>query len=463
MPENKTTCAGTVLIIDDEKIMRDATRQWLELADFTVRDFSRAAAALDTIDHNFSGVVVSDIKMPGLDGTELHHKIRAIDADIPVILLTGHGDITLAVQAMRDGAYDFIEKPFEPDHLLDIVQRAQEKRALVLSNRALARDLAASEGLDGRLVGHSPEMRRLKREIYDYAPTNASVLISGQTGSGKEVVARCLHDLGPNPGGPFVAVNCAAVPESMAESEFFGHTRGAFTGAHAPRQGKLQAAHGGTLFLDELTSTPMDVQGKLLRALEEHSIVPLGSNTETPVDFRLIAAIQEPPEEAIDAGRLRKDLFYRIATITLTVPPLNTRREDIPVLFKLFADRAGETYERGVPPLDSVAHAAVVSHDWSGNVRELKNAAERFVLSSLLPKDRLAHIFKTKCEPLATKLTLAEQVKAYEKRLLQEALNRHRGNIAAVMEELSVPRRTLNEKMQKHAIVRVPDDAPDLS
>jgi len=438
--------------------MRSATRQWLELAGFVVHDFSRASAALEQLDRNFAGVLLSDIKMPGMDGIELQRRVREADPDIPVILVTGHGDIALAVQAMRDGAYDFIEKPFAPEHLLDIVQRAQEKRTLVLDNRNLMRDLAASEGLDGRLVGHSPEMRGLKREIYDYAPTNASVLISGPTGSGKEVVARCLHDLGPNPSGPFIAVNCAAIPTQMAESELFGHTRGAFTGAQACREGKLQAANGGTLFLDELTSTPMDVQGKLLRALEEQVVVPLGSNTEIPVSFRLVAAIQEDPEEAVSSERLRKDLFYRIATIALKIPPLNARREDIPLLFKLFSDLAGDAYGREVPVLDAAAHASVMSHDWSGNVRELKNTAERFVLSSHPIEDRLAHILGAAEEPFGEdKLSLADQVRVYEKRLLQEALCRHQGNISAVMEDLSIPRRTLNEKMTKYNLARNAD------
>ena len=450
--------AGLIFIVDDESSMRSATRQWLELAGFVVSDFSRAAAALEQIDRNFSGVLVSDIKMPGMDGIGLLHKVRECDPDIPVILVTGHGDIALAVQAMRDGAYDFIEKPFAPEHLLDIVQRAQEKRSLVLDNRNLMRDLAASEGLDGRLVGHSPEMRRLKREIYDYAPTNASVLISGPTGSGKEVVARCLHDLGPNPGGPFIAVNCAAIPTQMAESELFGHTRGAFTGAQACREGKLQAASGGTLFLDELTSTPMDVQGKLLRALEEQVVVPLGSNTEVPVSFRLVAAIQEDPEEAVSSERLRKDLFYRISTITLKIPPLNARREDIPLLFKLFSDLAGEAYGREVPVLDAAAHASIMGFDWSGNVRELKNTAERFVLSSHRVEERLAHILGAVEEPFgADKLSLADHVRLYEKRLLQDALVRHGGNISAVMEDLSIPRRTLNEKMAKYNLARNAD------
>ena len=450
--------AGLIFIVDDEKSMRTATRQWLELAGFEVQDFARASAALEQIDRDYGGVVVSDIKMPGLDGIELQRRVREIDPDIPVILVTGHGDIALTVQAMRDGAYDFVEKPFAPEHLLDIVQRAQEKRTLVLNNRALKRDLAASEGLDGRLVGHSPEMRRLKREIYDYAPTNASVLISGPTGSGKEVVARCLHDLGPNPNGPFIAVNCAAIPTQMAESEFFGHTRGAFTGAQDSRQGKLQAAAGGTLFLDELTSTPMDVQSKLLRALEEQVVVPLGSNTEIPVSFRLVAAIQEDPEEAVVSGRLRKDLYYRIATIALNIPPLSARREDIPLLFKLFCDLAGDAYGREVPMLDAAGHASVMGHDWSGNVRELKNTAERFVLSSHPVEERLAHILGGDEEPRTEDhLSLADQVRLYEKRLLQDALVRHGGNISAVMEDLSIPRRTLNEKMAKYNLARNAD------
>ena len=452
---NSTENTGLVFIIDDEKTMRDATRQWLELADFAVQDFSSGAAAFGELDRDFPGVLISDIQMPGMTGIEFQKKVRALDPDIPVILITGHGDIALAVQAMRDGAYDFIEKPFEPDHLLDIVHRAREKRTLVLDNRTLRRDLAISEGLDGRLVGRSPGIKRLKREIFDYAPTNASILISGQTGVGKEVVARCLHDLGPNPNGPFIAINCAAVPAQIAESEFFGHTRGAFTGADGPREGKLQAANGGTLFLDELTSTPMEVQGKLLRALEESQVTPLGSNEEIPLSFRLVAAIQEPPESAIQSGLLRKDLFFRIATISLEIPPLNDRREDIPLLFSLFADTAGDVYERPVPSLDAGGRMALMAHDWSGNVRELKNIAERFVLSSLPVEQRLKHLLISKNDTPETDAPgLVEQVRSHERQLLENALAHHRGNIAAVMDELQIPRRTLNEKMNKHGLTR---------
>ena len=447
--------AGVVFVIDDEKTMRTSIRQWLELSGFTVHDFADGAEALDRIDTGFTGVVVSDIKMPGMDGLEVLRRVRDCDADVPVILITGHGDISLAVQAMREGAYDFIEKPFEPNHLLDVVQRAQEKRDLVLANRDLRRDLEASEVLDARLVGRSTRMRHLKREIFDYAGTSASVLISGQTGSGKEIVARCLHDLGANPEGPFIAVNCAAVPVQMAESELFGHVRGAFTGADKSRTGKLEAANGGTLFLDELTSTPADIQGKLLRALEEQVVVPLGSNKEIPVSFRLVAAIQEDPEEAVRSERLRKDLFYRVATIALRVPPLNARRDDIPLLFNLFTGQAGEVHDREVPTLDAAGHAALMAHDWSGNVRELKNIAERFVLSSSPVESRLAQIFDVSQAHMPDEgLALADQVRLYEKRLLSDALVRHAGNISAVMAELSIPRRTLNEKMQKYDLTR---------
>ena len=385
---------GPVMLVDDERAIRVSTKQWLELAGHSeIDDFQDARSALENLDWHYQGIVISDVKMPGMDGLSLLREIKNIDANIPVVLVTGHGDVSMAVEAMRNGAYDFIEKPFEPEHLLDIVRRALEKRALVLDNRALKRDLVAAEGLDARLVGANPIMRALKRDIIDIAPTNASILIQGETGSGKEVVASCLHEFGENPSGNFVAVNCAAIPEQMAESEFFGHEKGAFTGAQSRRMGKLEAANGGTLFLDELSSMPMDLQAKLLRALEERKVTPLGGNVARPVQFRLIAALQEPPEDAIASGRLREDLYYRIATFVMAIPPLRVRKDDLPILFKLLAKRAAETFGREIEMPGPEGIASLMAHNWPGNVRELRNAAARDALTTRPLEEKLSIIF----------------------------------------------------------------------
>ncbi len=446
---------GLVFFIDDEKAIRDSLRQGLELAGLTCQDFDRAQKALDLLTPDFPGIVLSDVKMPGMDGLELQRAVHQLDPDLPVVLVTAHGDINMAVEAIRAGAYDFIEKPFEPERILDLVHRALEKRRLVLENRQLRRDLEAAEGLDARLVGSSPAMRALKREIVNIAPTTASVLLVGETGTGKEVVARCLHELSPRRSHPFVAVNCAAIPPQLAESELFGHERGAFTGAVRPRVGKLEAASGGTLFLDEITSMPLDIQGKLLRALQDREIFSVGSNKPRPVDFRLVSAANEAPREAIQAGRLREDLYYRLGTVEFFVPPLRERKQDVPLLFSLFLDRAAITYDREASPPGPELMMAMMRYDWPGNVRELKNLAERHALSSLSAAAMLPG-FDTSggLEPATPGASLSDQVQLFERHLIKDAIKRHKGDMKKVMAELGLPRRTLNEKMAKYNLER---------
>ncbi|MCA1987535.1 MAG: sigma-54 dependent transcriptional regulator [Desulfarculus sp.] len=446
---------GLVFFIDDEKAIRDSLRQGLELAGLTCQDFDRAQKALDLLTPDFPGIVLSDVKMPGMDGLELQRAVHQLDPDLPVVLVTAHGDINMAVEAIRAGAYDFIEKPFEPERILDLVHRALEKRRLVLENRQLRRDLEAAEGLDARLVGSSPAMRALKREIVNLAPTTASVLLVGETGTGKEVVARCLHELSPRRSHPFVAVNCAAIPPQLAESELFGHERGAFTGAVRPRVGKLEAASGGTLFLDEVTSMPPDIQGKLLRALQDREIFSVGSNKPRPVDFRLVSAANEPPREAIQAGRLREDLYYRLGTVEFFVPPLRERKQDVPLLFSLFLDRAAITYDREARPPGPELLMAMMRYDWPGNVRELKNLAERHALSSLSAAAMLPGFdASVGLEPATPGASLSDQVQLFERHLIKDAIKRHNGDMKKVMAELGLPRRTLNEKMAKYNLER---------
>ena len=265
-----------VILVDDEQSVRDSARQWLELSDFEVADYADARVALQDISPDYAGIVLTDVKMPGLDGLAFQKEIAAIDEHIPVVLFTGHGDIAMAVEAIRGGAYDFVEKPFDPEQIVETIKRALEKRRLVVENRQLKLALSDCEGIDSRLVGTSQPMRELKKEITHIAPTRANVLIFGETGTGKEVIARAIHNLSQLNKGPYMALNCATIPVDMAESELFGHVSGAFTGAAGKRIGKLEAANGGTLFLDELNSMPLDVQGKLLRALEMREITPLG-------------------------------------------------------------------------------------------------------------------------------------------------------------------------------------------
>jgi two-component system C4-dicarboxylate transport response regulator DctD len=316
---------GVVLLVDDEDEIRRSTAQALQLAGFTVSDFASAEAVLDYVTPGFNGVVVSDIRMPGMDGMSLLGKVRDIDADLPVILVTGHGDVQLAVRAMREGAYDFIEKPFDTQHLADVTARALDRRGLVLENRLLRAAAGKSDDLEARLPGRSPAMIDLRYRLRALAGTDADVLIVGETGVGKEVAARALHDISSRAARPFVAIDCAALPASLIESELFGHEAGAFPGALRPRYGKFEHARGGTLLLDEIGSMPADIQAKLLRVLEERVVVRLGSNEPIPLDVRFIATNKAELADEVAAGRFRADLYYRLNVVTLRIPPLAER------------------------------------------------------------------------------------------------------------------------------------------
>ncbi|MFJ2488972.1 sigma-54-dependent transcriptional regulator [Pseudomonas sp. NPDC087639] len=440
---------NSVMVVDDESSIRNAVEQWLSLSGFDVQLFSRAEECLAALPAHFPGVIVSDVRMPGLSGLELLAEVQRRDADLPVILLTGHGDVPMAVEAMRDGAYDFLEKPFSPETLLGSLRRALEKRRLILENRALHEQADHRARLDATLLGVSRGLQTLRRQVLDLATLPVNVLIRGETGSGKELVARCLHDFGPRADKPFVALNCAAIPEQLFEAELFGHESGAFTGASGKRIGKLEYADGGTLFLDEIESMPLAQQVKLLRVLQEQKLERLGSNQSIRVDLRIVAATKPDLLDEARAGRFREDLAYRLNVAELRLPPLRDRREDIPLLFENFAQSAAQRLGRTFPPLTGAQLSHLLSHDWPGNVRELANVAERQVLGLDEPAPGI--------DPGQS---LAAQQEAFEAQCLRAALTRHKGDVKAVLEELQLPRRTFNEKMQRHGLSRemfVPD------
>jgi len=439
-----------VLFVDDEQPVRASVEQWLGLAGFHVVPFDDAKRALDVMRPDFPGVLLSDVKMPGMDGLELLRQAQGRDADLPVILLTGHGDIAMAVEAMRLGAYDFLEKPFVPERLSESVRRACEKRRLIMENRQLRRQVVSDTGIASRLLGTSPAIEALRREITELAAADVNVVIIGETGTGKEMVARCLHDFGPRAKHAFVAINCAAVPETMFEGEFFGYEAGAFTGAASRRIGKLEYAHHGSLFLDEIESMPLVLQAKVLRSLQEKVVERLGSHQSVPADARIVSAAKADLAVAVRGGSFREDLYYRLNVAELIVPPLRERRGDIPLLFEFFSTEAARRHGRETRPLASADIAALMAHDWPGNVRELKNAAERHALglgNRTAPTDS-----RPPASPSA--LPLAAQVAGFERQAIEAAFEAHGGDVQAVVDLLDIPRRTLNEKMARYGIDR---------
>ncbi|GAB3516868.1 sigma-54-dependent transcriptional regulator [Photobacterium alginatilyticum] len=437
-----------VIFIDDEKSIRDALGQTLELEDYDVTLFASAKPALEMLDSQYPGVIISDINMPGIDGIDFLRQALAIDPELCIILLTGHGDISMAVDAMRLGAYDFLEKPFSTDNLLDVVKRAADKRELVLENRDLRRELEAQSGPGPRILGNTPQMKQLRRILSHIKDTPADVMIHGETGTGKELVARFLHDHSVRQNHPFVAINCGAIPETMIESELFGYEAGAFTGAQKKRVGKIAHANGGTLFLDEIESMPMSLQIKLLRVLEERAVEPLGSNKTVPLDIRIIAATKDDLKQMSDRGLFRHDLYYRLNVVSVDIPPLRERKDDIPMLFQNFTRSASTRYGVEPPSINLEQQQKLLEHDWPGNVRELRNLAERLILMG--DTTTLSDSSQFSDAPLIH--TLAERMNQFEYTLLSDALKRHNGRLKEVQAELGLARKTLYDKMKKHHI-----------
>ena len=434
----------TVLIVEDDPHVLLGCQQALALEDIRSEGVSSAEQALALVGDNFPGIVISDIRLPGMDGLELLKHLKARDRTLPVVLITGHGDISMAVGAMRDGAYDFMEKPFSPERLVDVARRALEQRSLAREVWSLRRQLAERDSLEGRIIGRSPAMQQLRELIANVADTSANVLIEGETGTGKELVARCLHDFSRRQPQQFVALNCGGLPENLFESEIFGHEANAFTGAGKRRIGKIEHAHGGTLFLDEVESMPLNLQIKLLRVLQERTLERLGSNQSIDVDCRVIAATKSDLDQLSKASQFRSDLYYRLNVVTLELPPLRERREDILQLFEYFLQQSSLRFDRTAPELDNQTVSSLMSHDWPGNVRELRNVAERFALG--LPA------FKKPGSNAAQGLGFSEAVEAFERNLLTDALQRSGGNLTQASQELGMAKTTLHDKVKKYGL-----------
>ncbi|MGR3623274.1 sigma-54-dependent transcriptional regulator [Pseudophaeobacter sp.] len=429
-----------VLVVDDDKSMRLSLVELLEAAGWQVDALSRATGVTERLDGLMPDVILSDMRMPGMSGLELLHSLEPNHAP-PLILISAHGDIPLAVQAIQDGAYSFVEKPYEPKRLLAILKNAATQNRMRQSNARLKERLGKLSGLDRVLLGGSDLVADLRRDILDLADTGAAVFIEGETGTGKELVARALHDLSADADAPFLALNCATLSADTFEAEMFGTAdRGT---------GRLLAASGGTLFLDEICSCPPLVQAKLLRVIEDKTLLPIGAQEPIPVRFRVISATNEDMAQAVRDNRFRQDLLFRINTVTLHLPALRDRREDLVLLATHFLKDYARVYEVAVPAIAQDDLAALLAHDWPGNVRELRNACERRVLAARRGGGGFADAIHADQGLADVPDTLREAVAAFERELIAKAIRAYEGRMDAAADALGIGRRTLNEKIVK--------------
>lgn len=473
-----------LLIVDDEEASRYGMRRALSTFGFNVTEADSAEAARALIRQQEPDLMLLDVNLPGMNGLDFLRELKSSNGSSPlVIVVTAHGSERMAVEAVKSGAYDYISKPFELDDLRLVVKNASENIQLKRENVSLRRRIEIERSQRGALIGNSQGMQRVRAMIEKVAETDATVLVRGESGTGKELVAREIHERNSiRSQGAFVAVNCAALPSELIESELFGHEKGAFTGAAARREGKFEQADGGTLFLDEIGDMSHNVQAKLLRALEERRIERLGSNDSIPVDVRIVSATHRPLEQEITAGHFRADLFYRLRVVTIEIPPLRDRREDIPLLAETFARSAAERYDL---PLRQIAQSALkrlIDYDWPGNVRELKNTIERAAIMAEgeelaaedLPEEIIPSIQRVRngsdvSEDGGLRVPFTaefrEDRKEFERRYISRCLEHTQGNVTRAAEILGMHRQSLQHKLRQLGLgrryVSVGGDAPE--
>lgn len=431
-----------VAFVDDDPHVRHATEQALGLAGFDVVVFASAAEALANLDASFAGVVVSDIRMPQMDGRAFFRRLREIDEDIPLLFITGHADVAEAVEAMQEGAYDFIAKPFAVDRLVASVRRALEKRSLVLDNRQLRR-LANEAASADHFIGESAAITALRATIRQIADAAVDVLVEGETGVGKELFARSLHAMGSGRGRPFVALSCGAIPDSLMDVELFGHEAGVFSASPRRRAGRIEMAERGTLLLDDIEQASPTLQNKLARVIDEREVLPIGATEARHVQFRAIAASRTDLAQLVSEGAFRRDLFHRLNVVRLRIPPLRERRGDIPILFAHFLSQSAQHFRRPAPDISDSVRRHLIDHDWPGNVRELHHFCERVVLGleAVAP-----------APSASADISLPDRVERFEESLIKETLAATRGDIRATMQRLRIPRKTLYDKLRRHRI-----------
>ena len=450
-----TKIRGKIIVVDDEKEVALGYQRILNRIGYDVTIFDSAKKAIPSLTSEWPGILVTDIMMPEMDGITLMKKVQGVDPELPIVLVTGKGSIRMAVDAVKEGAYDFIEKPFDPESFQEVVKRALEKRQYVIEVRDLKDKITHINQNEVNLVGNSPVMERLKKIIKNVAISHADVLILGETGTGKDMVAKSLHQGSNRKEKPFVAINCGALPEAIIESELFGHEEGAFTGAQKKRIGKFEYADGGVVFLDEIESMPLHLQVKLLRVLQEKEVEPVGSNKTIPINIRVFSATKVDLREASDKGEFREDLYYRLNAVTISLPPLSQRKEDIPLLFHHFVNSYCSRNNQNAPEISRNVIDGLLSRSWKGNVRELKNEAEKFCMN--LDFDNFQPASKKEHSPGSVNIdssTYKKRMMDFEKELIKNELIYNKGSIKKTLESLEIPRQTLREKMIKYNLDR---------
>ncbi len=449
---------GNILIVDDEAVITDSLARWLAEDGYKTATAASAAEALRRFQEGPWDLVFIDIKMPGMDGLELQHRLHEIDPSVVLVIMTGYASVETAVWAMKHGAYDYLAKPFDPDDVSKLVARAIEHRRLARDNMRLREQLELVQPPVVEMIGDSPPMKRLEEQILTVGPTDTTVMVLGESGTGKELVARAIHAASPRRYAPMVTIHCGALTETLLESELFGHEKGAFTGAQYRKKGKFEVADGGTVFLDEIGDISLKTQTDLLRVLQEKEITRVGGTQSIPVDFRCVAATHRNLEEMVREGRFRADLFYRLNVFPITVPPLRERREDIPLLVHHFMEKYSAATHRHFEGISKDALDLLLRHAWPGNVRELENAVERAVVIGHEPELRAEdfpfQIAGAEAEP--TPRSLEDLEKQHIGRVLQEC----RWNMSRAARILEIDRATLYHKIRRYGYHRPEHGAP---
>jgi two-component system nitrogen regulation response regulator NtrX len=439
-----------VLVVDDEEGIRESLAGIFEDEGCAILTSNSGEEALELLKEHSPDLVLLDIWLPGIDGIKTLEEIKALKPDLPIIMISGHGNIELAVKATKIGAYDFLEKPLSLERVLLVAKRAFERRTLEMENKALKKDLTKKY----RLIGNSPKMELLKEQIIMAAQSNSRVLIMGESGSGKELVARLLHENSNSAGNPFIEVNCAAIPQELIESELFGHEKGSFTGAFESKKGKFELADGGTLFLDEVGDMSPSAQSKVLRIIETQEFQRVGGSKNIKVDVRIIAATNKDLKEEVKKGNFREDLLYRLDVIPIVVPPMRERKEDIPLLVEHFLESFAAEYGKKPKKIAPEALKMLEAHDWPGNIRELRNVIERLVImtpSDIITSKNLVIAEPTRQDYLSYKI-LKEARDAFEKDFITKRLEENNWNISKTAEILQVERSNLHKKIKAYDI-----------